>query len=219
MRFAHAVVTLTEKDRAQYQRALRCKVPVQAINNPKTIEHDRRSALDSKVVLAAGRLVPQKGFDLLLKAWALANRAAPGWRLRVVGSGPDDALLKGLAGELGVVGSVDFVPRTEDMASQFLAASIYALSSRFEGFVLVLVEGKSFDLPAVSFDCDCGPSDIVRDGLDGILVRPGDVEGFANSLVALMIDDAKRHAFGAHAFADGRFDLHATADQWERLLA
>lgn len=219
VRHAHAVVTLTEKDRKQYLKALHCKVPMRVINNPLTIAHERRSKLDAKVVLAAGRLVPQKGFDLLLRAWALAWSPAAEWRLRIVGSGPDEQALKELAAELRITEGVEFVPHANDMESQFLAASIYALSSRFEGFVLVLVEAKSFGLPSVSFDCDCGPSDIVRDGADGILVRPNDVEGFAAGLLELMNNKEKRLTFGERAYADDRFDLDATADQWERLLA
>ena len=216
--FSSAVVTLTEKDRDQYLRSLRCKAPVVAIHNPKTIAHTKKAALDSRVVLAAGRLTPQKGFDLLLQSWATVVTKATDWKLRIVGSGEDEALLKALTGDLGLTDTVEFIPRTDDMERHFLEASVYALSSRFEGFGLVLVEAKSFGLPVVSFDCDCGPSDIVRDGRDGVLVRSDDVESFAQGLLVLMNDEAKRKEFGDVAWKDERFELEKIVDEWELQL-
>lgn len=218
-RYAKNIVTLTEKDRLQYLANLSCKTGVLAINNPNTIAHGQRARLDAKVVLAAGRLAHQKGFDLLLESWAMIAQRVPDWSLRIVGSGSDESMLKELARHLKIDQSVEFVPKTDNLISHYLSASIYALSSRFEGFALVLSEAKSFGLPSVSFDCDCGPSDIVHDGKDGLLVKNGDIEGFAQALLILINDGPMRMKFGDMGYQDHRFNLGRIVDVWEFILA
>lgn len=218
VRRAHALVTLTQRDRQQYLKADKCKVPIVHIPNPVTILVDAPSARAGNVVLAAGRLVPQKGFDRLLDAWALIAADVGGWRLRVVGSGPEENALRTQSVRLGVTETVEFVPSTPDMSGVYRDASIYAMSSRFEGLPLVLIEAKSFGLPIVSFDCACGPSDIVRDGVDGLLVQDGDVAALAAALRGLILDKERRDAFGEAAREDRRFEPQPVVERWERLL-
>jgi len=217
--WAAAVVTLTEKDRRQYLTNLHCHAPVVAIPNPVTIAHRERARLDARLVLAAGRLVSQKGFDMLLEAWAQISPRHPEWQLRIVGSGPDEVLLKSQATRLNIVEGVEFAPNTIDMASEFQSASIFACSSRFEGFPLVIVEAKSFGLPVVSFDCDCGPSDILRHEEDGLLAPKEDVQALGAALDRLMSNEKERKAFGRRAIEDRRFDLDRVLPLWQRLLA
>ncbi len=219
VRWAAALVTLTEKDRQQYLRHLSCHVPVVAIPNPVTIAHRERARLDARLVLAAGRLVSQKGFDMLLEAWAQISPRHPEWRLRIVGSGRDEALLKSQATRLNIVEDVEFAPNTIDMASEFQSASIFACSSRFEGFPLVIVEARSFGVPVVSFDCDCGPSEILRHGRDGLLVAKGDVQALAAALDRLMSNEKERRNFGQSAIEDTRLDLGRILPTWQRVLA
>lgn len=219
VRCAKAVVTLTERDRQQYLEQLRCLTQIVPIPNPLTISHSKKSDLSSKVVLAAGRLVAEKGFDLLIQAWAEIWFKHSSWRLRIVGSGSDEEALKRQAVELGLAAGVEFVPHSSDMESQYRTASIYACSSRFEGFGLVLVEAKSFGLPVVSFDCACGPSDIVRDGIDGLLVPAENVHLLAISLERLMLDEQCRRDYGDRALEDRRFDLDNIVASWRGLLA
>ena len=213
------VVTLTVRDRNQYLDLERCRVPVVAIPNPVTLQPDTRAMLDTKVVLAAGRLVPQKGFDLLLSAWAQVAPHNPDWRLRIVGSGPDGANLVAQAKFLTIDGSVDFAAHSRDMASEYRNASLYAMSSRFEGLPLALIEAKAFGLPIVSFDCACGPSDIVRDGVDGMLVPDGNIDALATAIASLLHDDDRKKAFGTAAWQDTRFDLNSIIDTWMELIA
>lgn len=217
-KFAKAVVTLTDKDRQQFLKHLTCSVPLIAIPNPKTIAHEFRSSLDAKVVLTAGRLVPQKGFDLLLEAWAQIQPLPVNWRLRIVGSGREEEVLKTRAHILKIAESVDFVPHASDMAAQFTSAAVYACSSRFEGLPLALIEAKSFGLPIVSFDCDCGPSDIVRNGTDGVLVPKEDVACLARGLRELMLDDERRKRFGQRAYEDTRYELNNVVKKWKMLI-
>jgi glycosyltransferase involved in cell wall biosynthesis len=219
LRWAHKVITLTDRDRQQYLSISSGGTKILAIPNPVTIQHGRTADPDSKVVLAAGRLVPQKGFDLLLQAWAQVWPACPQWMLRIVGSGSDGQKLQLQAEALGISQGVEFVPNTSDMPSEYQRAALFVCSSRFEGFGLVLVEAKAFGLPVVSFDCACGPSDIVRNGVDGLLVSPEDPRALAQALVRLINDPPERRKMGLRALEDRRFDLDGIVQAWERVLA
>lgn len=218
VRRSACVVTLTARDRNQYLAHERCRVPVLAISNPVTMLPTAHATLDAKVVLAAGRLVPQKGFDLLLAAWAKAAPDFPGWQLRIVGSGPNKNRLEMRACELAIRDGVYFVSHSNDMDKEYRSAAIYVMSSRSEGLPLVLIEAKAFGLPIVSFDCACGPSDIVRDGVDGLLVPAGDVDALGAALASLMKDEERRRANGAAAIQDTRFALGQVMTTWVKLI-
>jgi glycosyltransferase involved in cell wall biosynthesis len=174
------------------------------------------SSQEAKVVVAAGRLNAQKGFDLLIEAWQPVAREHPDWTLRIYGSGPQRADLERRAAGL----PVQFAGRTKQLGAAMAEASLFALSSRFEGFGLVLVEAMGKGLPVVSFDCPRGPSDIVGDGEDGLLVRAGDVQAFSAALLELIEDPARRRAMASAARAKAsRYEAAEVAPRWATLLA
>ncbi len=220
LRWAHKVITLTERDRQQYlSLSPGSSTKVVAIPNPVTIQHGSAADLNSEKVLAVGRLVPEKGFDLLLQAWAEVLPLCSQWTLRIVGSGSDNQKLQMQAEALGIRHGVEFVPNTSDMASEYLRAALFVCSSRFEGFGLVLVEAKSFGLPIISFDCPCGPSDIVCDEIDGLLVPADDTRALALAMMHLIKNDQQRRSMGQRAQEDRRFELAGIVQTWEQLLA
>ena len=219
LRWAHQVITLTERDRQQYLSLSPGNTKVVAIPNPVTIQHVSASDLHSKTVIAVGRLVPEKGFDLLLQAWAEVWPMCSEWTLKIVGSGADGERLQLQAAALGIGQGVMFVPNTKDMPLQYQRAALSVCSSRFEGFGLVLVEAKSCGLPVVSFDCPCGPSDIVRDEIDGLLVPAEDTRALALAIMRLINNEQERRLMGLRALEDRRFELAGIVQAWEQLLA
>jgi glycosyltransferase involved in cell wall biosynthesis len=150
-------------------------------------------------LVAMGRLARQKGFDLLIDAFASLADRHPNWRLDIFGDGPlQDALQQQIA-RLGLEQRIHLPGWTDDRLAEFSRADLFVLSSRYEGFPNVLLDAMACGLPAVSFDCPSGPAEIIRDRVDGLLVEPEDVDALADALNQLMADDAKRSDYGASA--------------------
>jgi glycosyltransferase involved in cell wall biosynthesis len=166
-----------------------------------------------------GRLSYEKGFDLLLEAWAEVAAAFPDWRLRIVGAGPEDAALRARATELGVAGGVDFAGQSSDVEADLRAASVYALPSRAEGFPMTLLEAMAMGLPCAAFDCAPGVREIITDGDDGLVVAAGNTGQLADALSRLLADADLRDAMSSRALASvERFTPAHIADRWERLF-
>ena len=177
------------------------------------------STLDAPVVVAAGRLTSQKGFDLLIPAFAPVARRHPEWTLRIYGGGPERAALEAQIEAEGMTGRIELMGPTRELGKALAEASLFVLSSRFEGFGLVILEAMSVGRPVVSFDCPRGPGEIITTGRDGTLVPPEDVPGLSAALEELVADPAKRQAYGAAALATAAaYDQSEIGAQWEALL-
>ncbi|GAB3625390.1 GalNAc-alpha-(1-_4)-GalNAc-alpha-(1-_3)-diNAcBac-PP-undecaprenol alpha-1,4-N-acetyl-D-galactosaminyltransferase [Pandoraea terrae] len=219
---ADAVVTLTDDDtRAWRRHHPRARANIVTIPNPLGISPPPvRNTLDAPVVLAVGRLVVAKGFDLLLRAWTQVAPDAPGWRLRIVGDGPMDTVLRDQARDDGIADRVDFIPATSDIATHYASASVYCLSSRQESFGLVLIEAQAFGLPIVAFAADAGPRSLLTDGVDSLIAPAGDVDALAAGLRRFIGSHDLREQFGRAGFVHARrFTPDAIAALWEPLLA
>ena len=213
------IVTLTEKDKLDYEKSLKCKAKVICISNPLVFYPTKYSELKNKVILSVGRMHPQKGFDMLLEAWSKVVKEDNTWELRIAGDGADFEQTKALAKEYGVEDSVDFLGHVSEVQKQYLESSIYVMSSRYEGFPMVLLEAMSFGLPVVSFDCHTGPSDIIRNNDDGLLVEDGNTDKLAENILKLMKNDEMRISMGNNAKDNiKRYDINNIMDKWNELI-
>ena len=191
------IVVLTEEDRKTYWGAWGRTVVV--IPNPLSSSPDRPSTLEKKSVITVGRLVKQKNFVSLIRAWKIVQETNPDWDLMIWGKGDQKELLEEIIMNLGLCDSVHLMGYSDDIISQYPNASIFVLSSLFEGFGMSIVEAMSCSLPVVAYACPCGPKDIIEDGTDGFLVPPGDERALAARICELANDPGKRKVMGAAA--------------------
>ncbi|MBR5851408.1 MAG: glycosyltransferase family 4 protein [Bacteroidaceae bacterium] len=189
------------------------------IPNAKTFTPLAHAALDNKRVIAVGRYTHQKGFERLIEAWRLICDKVPGWSLDIIGDGEQRVVLQELVDTYGLGNSVTLVPPTNDMPAVYMNASVVAMSSRYEGLPMILVEAQAFGLPIVSFDSQCGPADVVEDSVTGFLVPEGDVHALAHRLECVMCNDKLRKDMGAAACkASERYSVGKVMGQWCELF-
>jgi glycosyltransferase involved in cell wall biosynthesis len=174
---------------------------------------------DEPVLVATGRLIRQKGFDLLLSALAKCEGAGRRARLVIVGEGPERATLTALAGELGLADRVLMPGFIADPAPWYANGDLFVLPSRWEGFGHVIVEAMACGLPVAAFDCPYGPVDILGDGEGGVLVPPEDVGALARAIDDLLGVPEKRKRLAAAALRSAdRFSQQRIAMQYARLI-
>lgn len=208
-------VVLTEEDKASWSELNN----VEVIPDPLAFEVGKVSDLTKKRVIAVGRYVYQKGFDLLLQSWAMIEKEHPDWQLVVYGMGNREPYER-IIDELQIDRSrCHLYGSTSDIKKEYLDSSLFVFSSRFEGFGMVLIEAMACGLPVVSFDCPCGPKDIINNSVDGMLVENGNVKELALGLSMLMDDEVVRRHFSIEARRSvGRFKLEQIADKWKSLF-
>jgi glycosyltransferase involved in cell wall biosynthesis len=229
LRFASrldALVSLTDRTKDWFAESLGDAAPVlAAIPNAAPQGFVPRSGLDTKTIVTARRLVPDKRVADLIEAFALLRKDFSDWRLRILGDGPERRKLGRLVTELGLESSVELLGATRDMPAQWARASLNVLTSEHgEAFPLVFLEAAAAGVPSVSYDIVTGPSEIIRHDVDGLLVAKGDIEGLAAAMADLMGDPERLARFGAAA-KEGldRFSAEKITKQWllllERLVA
>lgn len=217
-RFTDQLVVLSEEDKGYYEKNLNLKCSITRIYNPNPYEDVKPKTTGEKVVFAAGRLTKVKGFDLLIKSWKLLEEKYPEWTVLVAGDGEEKEKLARKIKDAGLkhfylIGSVAGIEQ------YYQKSEIFVLSSRDEGFGMVLLEAMDYSLPVVSYSCKAGPSEIVIDGENGFLVEPENIEMFAEKMDLLMADFEKRRQMGEKAKqSTQRFGKEHILDQWEALL-
>ncbi|MBX3625506.1 MAG: glycosyltransferase family 4 protein [Rhizobacter sp.] len=211
-----AVVSLTQADAPRF-RALNPRTEV--IYNCSALQAESPTLPQQPIVLAVGRHVAQKGFDLLLGAWVEVVRQRPEARLRIVGDGPLRGEHEALAAQLGVAGSIEWLAPTPQVERLYREAAVFVLASRYEGMPLALLEAQALGVPAVAFDCPTGPAEILSPET-GRLVPAGDTSALATALVELLSSASLRANMGRAAIARSRaiFSPQEHERRWTALL-
>jgi GalNAc-alpha-(1->4)-GalNAc-alpha-(1->3)-diNAcBac-PP-undecaprenol alpha-1,4-N-acetyl-D-galactosaminyltransferase len=171
-------------------------------------------------ITAAGRLTRQKGFDLLIEAFSIAVRNTAEWSLVILGEGEDRRFLEGLADRFSVCDRVIMPGRIRNPEQVMKKSDMFILSSRYEGFPNVLLEAMASGLPVISTNCPFGPADIVRHGIDGILVPNRDTAALAHAIRSLMENEGERKRLASRSpEVLSRFGKESIMHQWDTLIS
>ncbi|MPW17418.1 glycosyltransferase [Paraburkholderia sp. CNPSo 3157] len=227
-RFSDCVVALTTDSKRWLEEHCNC-ANVKVIPPPFTwpiartepvVPPESVISAKRKVLLAAGRLSKEKGFDVLIAAFASIARPLSQWDLVIVGEGSDRSALENQIESLGLEGRIFLAGRVGNVSDWYERADLFVLSSRYEGLPMTLVEAMASGCAAVSYDCDTGPRDIITHGDNGLLVRSvGDPDELADALNALMSRDHVREQMASRATAVAEtFSGSRTMALWRQIL-
>ncbi|MDD1976822.1 glycosyltransferase family 4 protein [Pseudomonas tussilaginis] len=209
---AHRVVCLTDKDLVDYERI---GVKAEKIYNPLTVEVSSLSRRDGKRFIAVGRLELQKGFDILINSFRLVLDQHPDASLEIYGDGTQRSALSTLISDLRLENSVALRGATKNISDAYARSDFFVLSSRFEGFGLVIVEAQAHGLPVVAFDCPRGPAEIIDDRVNGLLVENGSVTDLAMKMIELIDNPEMCSEMVSAAFiSNRRFGHESIREEW-----
>ena len=210
-------VVLTEEDKGYWGN-----IPnIVVIPNAVKPTDGRVSDVTAKRVIAVGRLDYQKGFDRLIEAWDIVVKdfRLADWRLDIFGQGEWHQMLSGMIQERGISSVTSINPPTNTINEEYLSSSLIVMTSNYEGFGMVLVEAMSRGVPAISFDCVCGPSDIISHEKNGLLVRNGDIVDLAEAMKRVMLDDEYRRRLSEEACKISlKYGENKIMQQWHDLF-
>lgn len=210
-------VVLTHEDKGYWGNLPNIEV----IPNAAKFMGNTSSDLTVHRVIAVGRLDYQKGFDRLLRTWRMIQQTGrcADWHLDIFGQGEWHDWLQGMIVDWQLSDTVCIHRPTERIGEEYVASSIIVMTSHYEGFGMVLVEAMACGVPAIAFDCKCGPKDIIRQGENGLLVRDGDIEGLAQAMQCLMDDEPLRLRMGEEAKkVVDTYSEEAVMSQWTALF-
>lgn len=207
-------LVLTEEDKNQWKNIKARVIPNFLVNFPLL-----RSDLESKKVISVGRLEYQKGYDILIEVWNKVKQKYPDWILDIYGEGSLKEALQKKINKYGLQNNIYLKGREENIQKKYLDYSMYILSSRYEGFGMVLIEAQASGLPVVSFDCPCGPKDIINHNKDGLLCKNGNIDEMAQKIIYLIENKEVRKEFGKNAQLNSfRFSKERIMNEWNNLI-
>ena len=209
-------VVLTKADKEDW---LKVRPEVEQIYNPLPFISEETSPLTRKRCIAAGRLEGQKNFKDLITAWQTVDARHHDWRLSIYGDGSQKGSLQDQIDSMGMKGKVILEGRTNDVRKELLGSSCLVMSSRFEGFPMILLEALATGLPIVSYDCPKGPSEIVTIGANGYLAKVGDTGTLAQGICSVIANEDLRKRFGAESKRRSEnFTLEKIMEKWDTLF-
>lgn len=211
------VAVLTKEDKEKHWHN---KPFITVIPNPITFDHATQlSDLNNKTVITIGRLVDQKNYASLIQAWKSVNQRHPDWKLNIWGNGAQQNYLQTLVDKFKLTNSVKLKGYSYHINEEIAKASIYVLSSKYEGLPLVILEAMACGLPVVSYTCPCGPRDIITEGKDGLLVPLNDEKTLAEKICYLIEHEDIRKKMGKAALEKSKnYSIDKIIAQWMNLF-
>lgn len=215
---ASYVIVLTERDRRTYlENKIVKKNRLIVMQNPLGIENKVLNAFEENTtLLAVGRLCEQKSFDRLIEAMVSINKK---YQLKIVGDGPDKLKLQKQIDELKLSDRVTLVGKVIDVGSYYKAASLLLMTSKYEGLPMVIGEANSFGLPVISFDCPTGPSEMIENYQNGVLVKNGDIIEFAKVVNSVLANPKQLLEMRYHSFDMSKtYSIDTISSRWLDIL-
>ena len=214
------LITLTQGDAVEWYKHI--FVPIEVIPNPLTdypFSLTDKSENTSFRIISAGRLEEVKGFDRLVKAFAIIEDKCPKWHVDIFGKGNCEGELRKLIASYHLDNRIKILPPTNNIYSEYLNSDFYVLSSHHEGLGMVLLEAMACGIPCVSFDCDYGPKEVIDDGNTGLLVENGNIEKLSQSILWMIEHRNERIRMGENARkAVKRYQIDDIMQQWVDLF-
>lgn len=210
-----ALVVLTNHDAKSWEKIKRATV----IPNSMPFYPETASLCTSKKVISIGRYDEQKGYDLLIDAWEIVHRTYPDWNIYIYGDGALRKKMEDTIRQKHLEQSLFLCDPVRNIEEKYLESSIYVMSSRFEGFGMVLIEAMACGVPCISFDCPYGPSDVIMDEVDGLLVSNGNIQQLSEKICHLIQDNTLRLEMGNKARINVlRYSKENIMQQWKLLF-
>jgi len=220
LKYGSCYVTQTKGDMEAFQAEMQVRCPIIYIHNP--VEYDASYSgydMESKTVITAGHFFYTKGYDLAIEVARDVFARHPDWSWHLYGDGRELEACQKKVKEYGLEKNVLFCGRTKEITSEYRKAAMYVMTSRTEGFGLVLTEAKAQNLPTLAFDCEFGPREIIEHEKSGYLVPAFDTAQMAERICELMEDPEKRKSFASHAKDNmPRFSLALFTEKWIQVI-
>ena len=217
-KFANHIVVLGQNDLKNYQEHYKTIKNISCIYNPISIQAKEKADLNQKTIVSAGRFEYQKGFDLLIQIWEKVEKKNQDWVLKIYGDGSLKNELEKMIVEKNLH-NIYLCGYADNIEKVYSEASVFALSSRYEGFGLVLLEAQATGLPCISFNCKEGPREIIKNGVNGFLIEEGNLDAYAEGLLKLMEDIELRKKFAEEAGNDlKKYEIDDIIKSWRVIL-
>lgn len=217
-KYSDYIITLTNEDKKNFTKNLRINNKIEYIYNPTPFENVKRNKGISKIAISVGRLTKVKGFDRLLNIWSEIEKKDDEWKLYVIGNGEEGINLYNQIKKLNLK-RVKIIEHTANIKKYYEKASLYLMTSRFEGLPMTLIEAQSFGIPIISYDIHTGPRDIVKHSYNGFLIKDNDQDEFSNKILELINNRNKLNEFSEYSYKNSkRFGIKKIKDKWLDIL-
>lgn len=212
------ILVLTQSQKIIYHK-LNPNLNVTVIPNPSPFSISNNDYnLDSRIIVSVGSLEHHKGFDLLIDSWAKIHAKYPNWSLHIYGEGSERSKLEHKIKELGI-SNIKLKGQTTEICNIYDKSSFYVMSSRYEGLPMVLIEAQARGLPLISFECQSGPAEVIKDGINGILVPSNEINRLADAIERLITNPNIRLSMSNQSkFLSKRFLSSTIMNYWKKII-